>query len=86
MSNNDATTLQAPLRSTAPEDSVIPPPEFPAKRGTRPEARDVRGRCEVCGEELVSNFYYVAEHGYVIAWQCWNSLVEAPSCGYRRVI
>jgi hypothetical protein len=58
----------------------------PAVRAERPKADWVRGVCPECGETLVSNRYYVGGWGYQIVWECWQSLGEAPTCTYRRVL
>jgi hypothetical protein len=56
----------------------------------RPDPDWVRGTCTVCGEQVVSNAYYSTlpdgSRGYIIVWECWNSLAEPPVCDYRRVL
>lgn len=52
----------------------------------RPRPEWVRGTCPQCGDELVSNCYYVGGQGYLICWECWSSLGENPVCAYRKVI
>lgn len=52
----------------------------------RPPQEKVRGKCPVCGEDLVSNSYYVEGEGYLIQWECWASLKEKPTCDYRRIL
>lgn len=52
----------------------------------RPDPNWVRGRCPECGEELVSNMYYLGGKGYLIVWECWGSLSEDSECEYRRVL
>jgi hypothetical protein len=52
----------------------------------RPDAEWVRGKCPVCGDDLVSNLYYIGGQGYLVRWECWSSLGEEPSCEYRRVL
>jgi hypothetical protein len=54
--------------------------------GERPDPEWVRGRCPMCGEDVVSNAYYVAGKGYLIIWECWASLEDEPRCDYRRVL
>jgi hypothetical protein len=56
------------------------------ERQERPEPEWVRGRCPECGEDVVSNCYYIGGRGYVIRWECWASLGDAPTCDYRRVL
>jgi hypothetical protein len=55
-------------------------------RAGRPDPEWVRGRCPMCGEDVVSNCYYVGGKGYIIVWECWASLAETPTCDYRRVL
>ena len=52
----------------------------------RPDPQWVRGTCPECGDDLVSNLYYVGGKGYLLVWECWNGLGERPSCCYRRVL
>lgn len=53
---------------------------------TRPDPEWVRGVCPECGDDLVSNLYYVGGKGYYIRWECWSSLKEKPTCNYRKVL
>lgn len=62
------------------------PIETPQAERPRPDPDWVRGKCPHCGGLLVSNAYYISGKGYYIAWECWNSLGEAKSCDYRRVL
>ena len=55
-------------------------------RTDRPDPAWVRGRCPECGEELVSHLYYKRNEGYVIAWKCFNSMGETPTCTYEKVL
>lgn len=52
----------------------------------RPDPQWVRGRCPECGDDLVSNLYYIGGKGYVIRWECWGSLQENPQCHYKKVL
>jgi hypothetical protein len=52
----------------------------------RPAPQSVRGRCPECGDDLVSNLYYIAGEGYLIRWECWSSLSEEPACRYQKVL
>lgn len=52
----------------------------------RPDPEWVRGVCPECGDDLVSNLYYVGGKGYLIRWECWSSLKETPTCSYRKVL
>ncbi len=55
------------------------------RREERPDPDWCRGTCPLCGEDVVSNCYYVGGKGYIIVWECWASLGEAPTCDYLRV-
>lgn len=55
------------------------------RKAERPDPAWVRGECPVCGEEVVSNAYYVGGRGYLIVRECWASLGEEVTCDYRRV-
>lgn len=52
----------------------------------RPRKEWVRGSCPKCGDDLVSNCYFVSGRGYLICWECWSSLSEKPTCDYRKVL
>ena len=52
----------------------------------RPNPEWVRGVCPQCGDDLVSNWYYVGGRGYLLYWECWRSLGANPTCCYRKVI
>ena len=52
----------------------------------RPDPKWVRGKCPECGDDLVSNLYYIGGKGDLIVWECWGSLNEDPRCTYRRVL
>lgn len=52
----------------------------------RPRPEWVRGVCPQCGDELVSNCYYVGGKGYLCLWECWSSLSSHPTCSYRKVL
>lgn len=52
----------------------------------RPRPEWVRGKCPQCGDDLVSNCYYVGGRGYIIAWECWSSLGSVPACAYRKIL
>lgn len=58
----------------------------PARREDRPDDDWIRGRCPVCESDVVANCYYVGGKGYVLLWECWESLTEEPTCDYRRVL
>jgi hypothetical protein len=58
-----------------------------AVKDGRPDPQWVRGRCPECGDDLVSNLYYIGGKGYLMVWECWSSLGEEPRrCQYRRVL
>lgn len=65
------------------EMTVAQPISGPA---ARPDAEWVKGRCPTCGDDVVSNCYYVGGKGYIIVWECWAGLGERPTCSYRRVL
>ncbi len=53
----------------------------------RPNPDWVRGKCPDCGDDLVSNMYYIGGRGYVLAWECWTALThDNADCAYRRVL
>jgi hypothetical protein len=52
----------------------------------RPKPEWIRGICPHCGEDLVSNCYYVGGKGYLVTWDCWASLGTKPTCSYRKVL
>lgn len=61
--------------------------EHPAALETgRPDPEWVRGVCPECGDDLVSNLYYVGGKGYLIRWECWSAINETPTCTYRKVL
>jgi hypothetical protein len=59
---------------------------MPLDSEDRPRPEWVRGRCPECGEELVSNLYYVGGRGYLVRWECWASLKENPPCTFYKVL
>lgn len=52
----------------------------------RPRPEWVRGTCPDCGEQLVSNCYYVGGKGFLVIHECWASLGPAPTCRYKKVL
>lgn len=52
----------------------------------RPRPEWVRGKCPTCGDDIVSNCYYVGGRSYIICWECWSSLGPKPTCSYRHVL
>ena len=54
----------------------------------RPDPQWVRGTCPECGDDLVSNLYYVRGRGYFILWECWSKLSKPAGdparCEYSR--
>ncbi len=52
----------------------------------RPKPEWVRGVCPQCGDDLVSNWYYIGSRGYIVCWECWSSLGKYPSCSYRKIV
>jgi len=74
---------------TTPGLAPLPSGGNPARHasGERPDPQSVRGRCPECGDDLVSNLYYIPGEGYLIRWECWSSLSEdAARCQYRKVL
>lgn len=67
-----------------PEDET--PVAVPQVRDGRPDPGWVRGRCPECGDDLISNLYYIGGKGYILCWECWGSLGENPQCRYRKVL
>jgi hypothetical protein len=75
------------IRIETPEPTEAPTVHTPLNTPDgRPDPKWVRGRCPECGEELVSNMYYIGGKGYLLVWECWSSLGEQPQCCYRRVL
>lgn len=72
------------------EDALLVGPDPALGEGVdaqgRPDPAWTRGKCPVCGDDVVSNLYYIAGRGYLIRWECWSALRERPSCDYRRVL
>ena len=52
----------------------------------QPKPEWVRGVCPQCAGPVVANAYYVGGRGYLVVFECWHSLGENPTCGYRKVI
>jgi hypothetical protein len=67
---------EASVESAVPEEREPPDPAW------------VKGRCPVCGGDVVSNTYYVGGRGYFLRLECWNSLGSdrEPTCDYRKVL
>ena len=62
------------IRSGRTDDGLLPHPDY------------VRGQCPQCGDVLVSQVYYIGGRGYLVVWDCWASLGNAPCCTYRKVL
>lgn len=60
----------------------------PSRKAERPDPDWVRGRCPMCGEEVVSNCYYIGGKGYIMVWECWSALgdEDEQTCDYRRIL
>lgn len=58
----------------------------PERKTERPDREWVVGICPCCGEQVVSNSYYVGGRGYVLVNECWSSLGEVQLCDYRKVV
>jgi hypothetical protein len=54
--------------------------------GEQPDEKFVRGRCPECGDFLVSNIYSANGSGYLLRWECWQSLQQNPKCEYFHVL
>ena len=67
------------------EKTVIGEAHLPARR-EEPDPAWVRAACPCCGGPVVSNAYYVGGKGYILRWECWNSLGERPTCDYWRTL
>lgn len=65
---------------------TITAPRRTGLRDERPDPQWIRGRCPECGDDLVSNLYYIGGKGYLLRWECWSSLGESPACGYYKVL
>lgn len=68
------------------EEVAAPVTPVRHREDSRPDPQWVRGRCPECGDDLVSNLYYIGGKGYLLCWECWGSLSENPTCRYRKVL
>lgn len=59
---------------------------FDGPAAGQPRTEWIRGVCPLCGSPVVSNCYYVGGRGYLVVWECWESLREFPACQFRRVV
>lgn len=59
-------------------------PAAPVAVAKRPDPAWVRGRCPKCGDDVVSNMYYLSGKGYFIYWECWNKTSEPATCDYSK--
>ena len=73
-------------RDETPGEPLAPVAAPPRRQEGRPDSDWVRGRCPECGDDLVSNLYYIGGKGYILVWECWASLGEQPACRYRKVL
>lgn len=73
---NDGTRIDCSERKgqVKHEPSAVPDPQW------------VRGDCPKCKAPLVSNLYYVGGKGYIIRWECWESLSIDGVCDYVYVV
>ena len=71
---------------TAGRNTEIRPQRRSLGSEERPQPEWVRGRCPECGDDLVSNLYYIGGKGYLLTWECWGSLGKDPKCHYRKVL
>jgi len=58
----------------------------PEQSNNRPLPEWCRGKCPQCGDDVVSNCYYVGGRGYLIVWECWSSLFMNPTCNYQHIL
>lgn len=66
---------------------TTPQEDHPAQTESgRPDPEWVRGRCPKCGDDLVSNLYYVGGRGYLLKWECWGTTKAPATCDYRKVL
>ena len=80
----------APMQEVVRVDGVT----APLSRDGRPDPQWIRGRCPECGDDLVSNLYYIGGKGYILVWECWGSLggdaaataAGKDRCRYRKVL
>jgi len=82
----EETGRRAAAAQTAMSAGVPAPAKTIHAPGERPDPQSVRGRCPECGDDLVSNLYYIVGEGYLIRWECWSSLSEDPQCRYQKVL
>lgn len=68
---------------------LINTPGFQLAHGAVPENTEecppdevIVGRCPECGERLVSNLYWHTEHGYLLRYECWESLMPNGRCNF----
>ena len=58
-----------------------------SRKVERPDVQWVNGTCPCCGEDTVSNAYYVGGRAgqYILVQECWASLGEPAqrTCDYR---
>jgi len=54
----------------------------PEREEERPPQEIERGRGPECGETLVANLYWHPEHGYLLRYECWESLKPEGRCGF----
>ena len=52
----------------------------------QPRTEWIRCVCPLCGSPVVSNCYYVGGRGYLVVWECWESLRDVPACPFRHVL
>lgn len=67
-------------------DTPVPAVPIGTTPDGRPDPKWVRGKCPECGDDLVSNLYYIGGKGYLIVWECWGGMDDDPQCSYRRVL
>lgn len=80
-------TVELPLREAEiVEERTLAMGVLPVAEDEIPDEKFVRGRCPECGDYLVSNLYHAGRNGYVLRWECWESLRRSPLCHYFHVL
>ncbi|GEM_PF-710465 len=84
------TSTAAESAAEVENDFAVASPPVAIDAEGRPDPQWVRGRCPECGDDLVSNMYYVGGKGYIIRWECWSRITkpeEDPGhCRYYKVL
>lgn len=57
----------------------------PERETDNPPPSIVRGNCPDCGGDVVANLYWNTARGYLLRYECWDSLRPAGHCAYYAV-